>query len=127
MPEKPSESRRCLLFVYGQLQPGLRPPRTASHARPDRIRGRLFDIGPYPAAVEVGSAPNWFCGYVIEVDEREMLGELDAYEGVAERLYRRIRTVTETGAEAWVYEYARPVPSDAVAIDRWPRSQASSV
>ncbi len=120
-------SDRCLLFVYGKLQPGHRPPRTASCARPDRVRGVLYDLGVYPAAVHVGSAEQWVRGYVVEIDDRELHEELDAYEGVAERLYRRIRTVTESGTEVWVYEYARPLPDDAVAIDVWPRSPVGSV
>jgi gamma-glutamylcyclotransferase (GGCT)/AIG2-like uncharacterized protein YtfP len=122
---KPADAR-CLLFVYGQLQPGHRPPRTASHARPDRVRGLLYDLGPYPAAVCVGSSDRWFGGHVLEIDERE-LEQLDAYEGVAEQLYRRTRTATESGLQVWVYEYARPLPSDAVAVDVWPRARVSCV
>ena len=73
---------RCLLFAYGQLQPGLRPPRTLHRAWPDRVRGELFDLGEYPAAVRVGTSEHWICGYVMEIDQSELRAELDRYEEV---------------------------------------------
>ncbi len=112
---------RCLLFVYGQLQPGRREPRTASRAWPDRTRGELFDLGPYPAAVRVGNSSQSIFGFVLDVAESELTGDLDAYEGVEDGIYRRIRAVTEAGFNVWIYEYARPIPTSAVGpIDRWP-------
>ena len=113
-------SGRCLLFVYGQLQPGCRPPRSSSLAWPDRVRGELFDLGQYPAAVKVGASEHWLGGYVLEIDHAELVTDLDAYEEVGEGRYRRVRTVTAAGFEVWIYEYARPIPPHARGpIERW--------
>ena len=110
----------CLLFAYGQLQPGIRPPRTMRRAWPDRVRGELFDLGRYPAAVRIGATAGSFCGHVIEIDASE-LAELDAFEGVDEGLYLRVTTTTEAGCPVWIYEYARPLPAVARGpIERWP-------
>ncbi len=112
---------RCLLFAYGQLQPRHRPPKTTSQAWPDRVRGLLFDLGRFPAAVNVDRANTWIHGYVIEIQENELTQELDEFEELAKGLYRRIRTTTEAGFDAWIYEYARPLPPQAIGpIDRWP-------
>ena len=119
----PPAPGRCLLFAYGQLQPGLRPPRTVHRAWPDRVRGELFDLGTYPAAVSVGMTESWIWGYVLEINESELLAELDRYEEVHTGLYRRVQTTTEAGFMVWIYEYARPIPPDARGpIERWPSS-----
>lgn len=113
----------CLLFAYGQLQPGIRSPRTMRRAWPDRVRGELFDLGPYPAAVRIGAAEGSFCGHVIEIDASE-LAELDTFEGVGEGLYRRVRATTEAGQSVWIYQYARPLPADARGpVERWPSAE----
>src|SRR5438093_1105192 len=110
----------CLLFVYGQLQPGHGAPRSLTRSWPDRVRGQLFDLGRYPAAVRVGSAESWFCGHVLEIVESE-LRELDEFEGVHQGLYRRVRIITKSGFEAWIYEYARPLPPTARGpVEHWP-------
>ena len=111
---------RCLLFAYGQLQPGYRPPRTVHRAWQDRVRGELFDLGAYPAAVKVGMTESWICGCVMEIDESELRAELDVYEEVGRGLYRRVRTTTEAGFTVWIYEYAPPIPPHARGpIERW--------
>ena len=122
-PNQPIQLRpgRGFLFAYGQLQPGPKQPRSISRAWPDRVRGLLYDLGPFPAAVKVGASENWFQGYVLEIDESELVGDLDAYEEVDKGHYRRIRTVTEAGFEVWIYEYARSIPATAVGpIECWP-------
>src|SRR5262249_55397771 len=118
---RPLDHGRCLLFVYGELQPGRRTPRSQTQAWPDRVRGELFDLGRYPAARNIGCVETWFCGFVLEIAESELISELDPFEGVPEGLYRRIRTTTEHGFSVWIYEYARPLPSDVRGpIERWP-------
>lgn len=115
------EPGRCLLFVYGQLQPGLKQPRSMSRAWPDRVRGLLYDLGAFPAAVKIDAANQWLRGFVLDIAEVELVEDLDSYEDVDQGLYRRIQTITEAGFEAWVYEYARPLPPTAVGpIERWP-------
>ena len=57
---------------------------------------------------------------LLGVDDDEELERLDEYEGVSEGLYRRMRTVTASGLEVWVYEYARDLPAGAKGpLDRW--------
>lgn len=110
---EPCAAGRSLLFVYGQLKPGIRPPLSLSRYWEDRVRGDLFDLGDYPAAVRIDSSQRWIEGFVLDVSEQELAGELDAYEDVGLGLYRRIRTTTERGTEVWVYEYARGLPPNA--------------
>jgi gamma-glutamylcyclotransferase (GGCT)/AIG2-like uncharacterized protein YtfP len=94
---------------------------TTGRYRRDRIHGELYDLGPYPAACNVGKCAGWFGGTVLEIDEHELVNDLDRFEGVAQGEYRRIRTVTESGLEVWVYEYARPIPEHAIGpIAQWP-------
>jgi len=117
---------RCLLFVYGQLQPGGHEPKTASHAWPDRVQGLLYDLGDYPAATNISQSNCWFHGFVLDLDNAE-LDDLDRFEAVSKSMYRRIRVTTEAGFNAWIYEYARSLPNDAVGpIERWvvPRRRA---
>lgn len=118
------EPGRCLLFAYGQLQPGPKQPMSMSRAWPDRVRGMLYDLGPFPAAVKIGAAEQWLCGYVLEIEEIELVRDLDPYEEVDKGLYRRIRTATEAGFDVWVYEYARPLPPGAAGpMECWPSKQ----
>src|SRR3954454_12888757 len=94
------------LFAYGTLAPEL--PGTKAHNGwvADRVRGRLYDLGAYPALIECGVAEaDWVEGYVRPVGSDELIGYLDPYEGVDEGLYRRIATTTEAGLRVWVYVY----------------------
>jgi gamma-glutamylcyclotransferase (GGCT)/AIG2-like uncharacterized protein YtfP len=112
-----------LLFAYGTLAPA----GPASEARDgwvaDRVRGRLFDLGPYPALIDCGdSDAGWVEGYVRPVDCDELIGRLDPYEGVDEGLYHRVVATTEAGRRVWVYVYARPLPGGARGpLARWRR------
>jgi gamma-glutamylcyclotransferase (GGCT)/AIG2-like uncharacterized protein YtfP len=110
-----------LLFAYGTLVPRESGRRIAEGWRPDAVRGRLFDLGPYPGLVDLDDpASAWVEGFVRRVEEAELTGRLDPYEGVDEGLYRREATVTRDGRAAWVYVYSRPLPHGARGpIDRW--------
>lgn len=109
----------CRLFVYGLLQPGFHSPETMRAHWPDRVAGRLYDLGPYPGAVDIGNGPHQFAGSVVEIDDEELL-RLDEFEGVTgDGHFRRIRVTTVGGSEVWIYEYTGPVP-DADPIERWP-------
>lgn len=99
------------VFVYGTLGTGVKD---------DMIQGDLYDLGAFPAAINVNSSNNTLWGEVIEVPEY-YLQHLDVYEGVSAGLYRRIRTTTLRGVEAWVYEYARPLPDGLGRIEKWTR------
>lgn len=109
---------RCLLFTYGLLQPGQKPPRTVAATWPDELTGLLYDLGPWPAAVAIGSGEDRFRGTVVDIDDIE-LAELDRFEDVAGGEYARRRAVTAGGREVWVYEYLRPIPADAPRIWEW--------
>lgn len=115
----------CILFAYGLLQPGYRPPKTMTRHEPDAVRGQLFDLGPYPGAVKLGVGPNWIEGQAIWLDASE-LGELDAFEGVAFGQYERVRVTTREGRTAWAYQYARPLRPEARAIPISPAPPAES-
>lgn len=111
---------RCLLFVYGLLQPGHRPPRTMSRHWPDQLLGELYDLGPYPGLLHAGVRGGPVSGTVVEVSRHELETVLDPFELVEEGLYRRIRATTVGGHEVWVYEYARPLPPGARGpLERW--------
>jgi len=95
------------VFVYGTLM-GREPA-----AVPACIRGELYDLGPFPAAWNVGAqGAGVIHGEIIEVDA-ETLAHFDRYEGVSVGHYRRVRVrvVDENGnpngREAWVYEYGK--------------------
>lgn len=110
---------RALLFAYGTLQPGHHPPASLGRHWPDAIPGRLFDLGPYPAAIDVGTAASWIEGTVLDIAAEE-IEALDRYEGADRGLYRRLLVRARSGAQVWVYEYARPLPHTARPITRWP-------
>ena len=110
-----------MLFAYGTLAPpdaGAGVPRGWSA---DSVRGRLFDLGPYPALVDLDDpTAGWVEGFVRPVGELELRDRLDPYEGVDEGLYRRASALTAAGRVAWVYVYARPLPRDARGpLVRW--------
>jgi gamma-glutamylcyclotransferase (GGCT)/AIG2-like uncharacterized protein YtfP len=117
-----------LLFAYGTLMPD--DPGTAAREGwvADGVRGRLFDLGPYPALIDCDDpTAGWVEGYVRSADPGELNGRLDAYEGVDEGLYRRVVTTTRAGRQVWVYVYARPIPASAPGpLTRWRRPASPS-
>lgn len=111
-----------LLFAYGTLAPASAEDAARDGWLPDALRGRLFDLGPYPAVVDL-DGPNayWVEGYARYTDLGELRGPLDTYEGVGEGLYRRVPATTRAGRRVWVYVYARPLPPGARELrdGRW--------
>jgi gamma-glutamylcyclotransferase (GGCT)/AIG2-like uncharacterized protein YtfP len=103
-----------LLFAYGTLMPD-EPERAALAGwSTDAVRGRLYDLGAYPALVDLDDpAAGWVEGYVRAVDLAELEGPLDAWEEVENGLYRRQQTTTRYGRRVWVYLYTQPLPPDA--------------
>ncbi len=98
-----SRPRETHLFVYGTLREGGEAAgllRGCVLVGPGTVRGRLHDLGAYPALVPAAGdgvvrGEVWRCPV-------EVLARLDAYEGVAEGLFRRTR-VEAAGVECWVY------------------------
>jgi gamma-glutamylcyclotransferase (GGCT)/AIG2-like uncharacterized protein YtfP len=90
------------LFVYGTLR------RTGEQlgkpVGPDRIRGRLYDLGGAPGYYPAPDQPEaWVVGELIEVEDHTF-GFLDHYEGVDRGLYSREKVTTENGYQACVYQ-----------------------
>ena len=110
---------KTLLFVYGLLQPGFHPPKVVHRQWPDKMKGRLFDLGEHPGAIELGHGPSTFEGWVLEIDDSE-LKALDEFEDVrGDSHFRRLKATTLGGTEVWIYEYFGPVPETA-PVTRWP-------
>src|SRR4051794_12291290 len=112
-----------LFFAYGTLAPDSPGNAARDGWVADRVRGRLFDLGPYPALIDCGdTAAGWVEGYVRPVGLDELIGRLDPYEGVDEGLYHRAAATTEAGRRVWVYVYTRPLPPGARGpLARWER------
>jgi gamma-glutamylcyclotransferase (GGCT)/AIG2-like uncharacterized protein YtfP len=121
LPPTADRTEPTLLFVYGTLAPANSALALATGWAADRVRGRLFDLGPYPALVDWDDPEaGWIDGYVRRVDRRELEERLDPYEGVAEGLYRRLPVMTAAGRLAWVYVYPHPLPQGARGpLERW--------
>ena len=110
-----------LLFAYGTLMPD-GPAAVASDGWvADAVRGRLFDLGPYPALVDCEDpGAEWVEGFVRAITADELSERLDPYEGVDEGQYRRVAATTRAGRHVWVYVYARPLPRLARGpLTRW--------
>lgn len=111
------------LFVYGSLRSGFRSNAYEYISRyfdlvgPARVKGQLFDMGEYPAAVPAGDE-KFIIGELYKIrNEKEFswaICQLDDYEGVVveaheEPLYRRevcevVLDDNKTSAvAAWIY------------------------
>jgi indolepyruvate decarboxylase len=108
------------LFAYGTLMPRDATTAIEQGWSADAVRGRLFDLGPYPALVDLDDpAAAWVEGYVREIVPAELESH-DRWEDVDHGLYRRDQTTTRSGLSVWVYVYARPLPRDARGpLNRW--------
>jgi gamma-glutamylcyclotransferase (GGCT)/AIG2-like uncharacterized protein YtfP len=114
------------LFVYGSLRSAFQSPAYEYISRffrlvcEAKVKGRLFDMGDYPAAVPV-SEDVFITGelYIIKEDSEFSwaIGQLDDYEGVLVeagevQLYRRELSEIWTGDDrvtAWMYWYNQDV------------------
>ena len=114
-----------LLFTYGTLAPESADVAQQEGWLADAVRGRLYDLGPYPALVDHDDHDaDWVEGYVRPVSLDQLTGSLDSYEGVGEGLYRRVEVTTRAGRQVWVYVYASPVPASAIGpLPRWDSSK----
>ncbi len=109
------------LFAYGTLAPADGEEAIRDGWVADAVRGVLYDLGPYPALVEMEN-PNagWVEGYARTVSFQELESILDPYEGTEAGLFERIRLRTRRGLIVWVYRYCLPIPKNAVGpLTRW--------
>ena len=110
------------LFVYGSLRSGFKSPvyeyisRFFTFAGDAKVKGKLFDLGEYPAAVPSEDDSFIYGELYIAKNPAEFswaIGQLDDYEGMNVEegetpLYlRKISTVyvNDQTADAWVYWY----------------------
>lgn len=112
--------KSCKLFVYGSLLSGFHHPAYQYISEyfqfigPARVKGLLYDMGDYPAAIPSHSE-QYIKGELYELTNPEsfgwVIGQLDDYEGVdagegETPLYRRdLVTVhcMDHVAESWIY------------------------
>lgn len=110
------------LFVYGSLRRGFPSPayeyisRYFNHVSDGTVKGRLYDMGTYPAAVP-DTGNRFIQGELYKAKNEEefswAMAQLDDYEGVnvegdEVQLYRRELAEVNTGngtVVAWMYWY----------------------
>ena len=128
----PSEASE-LLFSYGTLQ--LEAVQVSTFGRklagqPDRLLGYRLDqveirdpavvktsgLTHHPMLVWTGRRDDTVPGTVFRLTPEE-LAQADAYE-VSD--YRRARAVMASGASAWLYVDARPMPGLHIGLNRHP-------
>ena len=122
------------IFVYGSLREGFQHPayqyisRYFSFVSAGRIRGILYDMGEYPAAMPCAE-DNFIVGELYEIKNEEefayAIEQLDDYEGLCPEeqegetaLFKRIITDVYLNnneiTKAWVYWYNRDVNGKSV-------------
>lgn len=110
------------LFVYGSLRSGFRSTayeyisRFFTFVGDAKVKGKLYDLGEYPAAIPVAD-DSFIVGELYTITKEQefswAIGQLDDYEGVnveadEVKLYERKITDVYIGNEivqAWVYWY----------------------
>lgn len=132
-----SDGRQLPLFVYGTLLPGsgIDLAERLEPIEPARVRGRLYDLGRYPALVlagqeEAADTCGWVHGLLCAVpDEADLWARLDRYEGYdpadpdgSEYVRRRARAWSESDEwrACWVYDFSQPIDTARLLPDgRW--------
>lgn len=91
---------------------------------PERVAGRLYHLGDYPALVPGGAGI--VRGEALAFSGPELLDTLDAYElydpeNPDKSEYCRVRvTLLDSGRSAWTYAYNRPVTNrPVIAAGSW--------
>jgi gamma-glutamylcyclotransferase (GGCT)/AIG2-like uncharacterized protein YtfP len=122
---RPYRGKGFHLFTYGTLRrdgAGAALLEGCEPVGPATITGTLYDIdGEYPALVLAGTGrvqgEIWRC-------PARVLARLDAYEDVADGLFRRVAAVVD-GVACWVYVAGpklarRLTPRRRIESGRWP-------
>src|SRR5438128_492419 len=103
-----------MLFAYGTLMPADPQSEAREGWRVDAVRGRLYDLGPYPALIDLDDpTADWVEGFIRPVTRDELERRLDPWEAVDRGLYRRVETTTRNHCRVWIYVYNRPLPPRA--------------
>jgi gamma-glutamylcyclotransferase (GGCT)/AIG2-like uncharacterized protein YtfP len=89
--------------MHALLEPG------TAWIGPARLRGRLYDLGPFPGFAD-GRSGDWVQGELYRLtgpDPAKLLDSLDRYEGRAfRRVVREAESPDGAKTEAWVYLFA---------------------
>ena len=101
-----------LLVAYGTLKAALKDYLVGDV----ELIGDLYDLGPFPAVVNLNSSEHTFLAQIFEIPEA-FLKDLDLFEGV-DWLYRRDTVSTEFG-DAFIYVMNRSVNPGATRIKQW--------
>jgi len=130
------------VFVYGTLKRGeVREgcwPRKPVAIEEARVRGALYDLGPYPG---LASGKDVVVGEVWRFQAEDMretltvLDEIESFCGGEDDEYRRVVIGCETAAgrvDVWTYLYARLIElraerrgnADANGVCRWSKKDA---
>lgn len=110
------------LFVYGTLldednKYGIYLRDSSSFFAAGKIKGKLYNIGEYPAAVLLPKGEDYIHGIILRMDEPDItLSIIDIYEGFGEEHphpneFIRIMTDVETKegpVQCWIYVYNLP-------------------
>lgn len=110
------EAANLPVFVYGLLRPGCRGFQELNLGGrvdligPDRIAGRLHDLGDYPGVVLDGDGV--VQGELLLPRNVDLLAALDRYEDydpadTEGSEYLRVKVTTLGGREAWIYACQR--------------------
>ena len=120
------EEKIYYLFVYGSLRRWFHNEAYQyisnyfHYVGDARVKGVLYDLGPYPAAIPVNN-DNYIVGELYEIKNKGEYGyalaQLDDYEGVdplegETKFYRREPVevfVEDHIIRAWIYWYNQPV------------------
>src|SRR5262245_14183266 len=126
------------VFVYGTLKRGqVREgcwPRRPLSVEMARVRGLLYDLGPYPGLTEGGDVvAGELWRFAAEDMEATLaaLDEVEGYSGDGDDWYRRVVIECHTASGvvlAWTYLYARTnelqvsrrIGSDSSGVCHWP-------
>ncbi len=125
------ETANLQIFVYGSLRSGFRHPAYEYISRyftllsEGKVKGSLYDMGEYPAAVPSDSG-SFIKGELYSINHPDefswAIAQLDDYEGVNTEngelsLYRREQTTVFTNegeTQAWIYWFNGDVSGKTV-------------
>lgn len=122
------KNKNSLLFVYGTLLKGLRRGHGIHFGKrtrfigPATVKGRLIDLGEYPALVKTSANDGVVVGELYDIIDQDLWNIIDDYEGIHDPNpeYRREKiyaTINGQRKQVHAYLYARSDYSSYSVID----------